>query len=146
VSDYSLDDQGLTSAEAKDFSSSLCVQTCSEAHVASYSMGTKGGPLPGEKHGWGMTLTISHLVLRSRMSWRYNSSPPWQLHGSSRTVLLLLIINSWFTQITGLMFHVATGNTVGLETGLLLPTVVTCRCLQSFCYLLFILHLLRLCS
>jgi hypothetical protein len=33
-------------AEAKDFSSNLCVQSGSEAHPASCSMGT-GGPFPG---------------------------------------------------------------------------------------------------
>jgi hypothetical protein len=32
----------------KDFSSSLCVQTGSGAHPASYSMST-GGPFPGDK-------------------------------------------------------------------------------------------------
>jgi hypothetical protein len=40
VSDYRLDDWGSVPAEAKDFSSSLCVQTSSEAHPASYSVGT----------------------------------------------------------------------------------------------------------
>jgi hypothetical protein len=35
-------------AEAKDFSSSLCVQTGSGAHPASCTMGT-GGPFPGRK-------------------------------------------------------------------------------------------------
>jgi hypothetical protein len=35
-------------AEANDFSSSLCVQTSSEAHPPSYTMGT-GGPSPGSK-------------------------------------------------------------------------------------------------
>jgi hypothetical protein len=35
-------------AEAKDFSSSLCVQTGSGAHPASCRMGT-GGPFPGGK-------------------------------------------------------------------------------------------------
>jgi hypothetical protein len=35
-------------AEAKDFSSGLCVQTSSEAHPASYPMGT-GGLFPGGK-------------------------------------------------------------------------------------------------
>jgi hypothetical protein len=33
---------------AKDFLPSLCVQTSSEAHPASYSVGT-GGPFPGGK-------------------------------------------------------------------------------------------------
>jgi hypothetical protein len=35
-------------AEAKDFSSNLCVQTGSEAHPASCTMGI-GGPFPGDK-------------------------------------------------------------------------------------------------
>jgi hypothetical protein len=43
-------------AEAKDFSSILCVQTSSEAHPASYAMGT-GDPFPGVKRGQVMTLT-----------------------------------------------------------------------------------------
>jgi hypothetical protein len=49
VSDYRLDDRvpGVRSpAEAKDFSSNLCVQTSSEAHSASCPVGT-GGPSLG---------------------------------------------------------------------------------------------------
>jgi hypothetical protein len=34
-------------ADAKDISSSLCVQTSSEAHSASYPLGTVGKALPG---------------------------------------------------------------------------------------------------
>jgi hypothetical protein len=37
-----------TPAEAKDFSSSLCVQTSSEFHPGTYLMGT-GDPFPGAK-------------------------------------------------------------------------------------------------
>jgi hypothetical protein len=51
VSDYGLDDRviGVRSpAGAKDFSSSLCVQTGSGAHPASSTNGT-GGPFPGGK-------------------------------------------------------------------------------------------------
>jgi hypothetical protein len=51
VSDYRLDDRAIgvrTPAGAKDFSFSLCVQTGSEAHPASCTMGT-GGPFPGGK-------------------------------------------------------------------------------------------------
>jgi hypothetical protein len=51
VSDYRLDNRviGVRSpAGAKDFSSILCVQTGSEAHPASCTMGT-GGPFPGGK-------------------------------------------------------------------------------------------------
>jgi hypothetical protein len=51
VSGYGLDDRAIkvrSPAGAKDFSSSLCVQTGSGAHPASYTMGT-GGPFPGGK-------------------------------------------------------------------------------------------------
>jgi hypothetical protein len=51
VSDYGLDDRAIgvrSPAGADDFSSSLCVQTSSEAHPASCTMGT-GGPFPGVK-------------------------------------------------------------------------------------------------
>jgi hypothetical protein len=51
VSDYGLDDRAIgvqSPAGAKDFSSSLCVQTGSEAHPASCTMGT-GSPFPGGK-------------------------------------------------------------------------------------------------
>jgi hypothetical protein len=53
VSDYGLDDRVIevrSPTGAEDFSSSLCVQTGSEAHPASYPMGTGGGgPFPGGK-------------------------------------------------------------------------------------------------
>jgi hypothetical protein len=51
VSDYGLDDRVIGvpfPAGAKDFSSSLCVQTVSGVHPASCPMGT-GGPFPGGK-------------------------------------------------------------------------------------------------
>jgi hypothetical protein len=51
VSDYGLDNRAIwvrSQAGAKDFSSSLCVQTGSGAHPASCTMGT-GGPFPGGK-------------------------------------------------------------------------------------------------
>jgi hypothetical protein len=51
VSDYGLDDLAIgvrSPAGANDFSSSLCVQTGSEAHPASCPMGT-GGPFSGGK-------------------------------------------------------------------------------------------------
>jgi hypothetical protein len=54
-------------AEAKDFSSSLCVQTSSEAHQASYPVGT--GVLSGGKARPGRDADhLPHLVPRSRMS------------------------------------------------------------------------------
>jgi hypothetical protein len=55
VSDYGLDDRAIgvrSAAGAKDFSSSLCVQTGSGAHPASCTMGT-GGPFPGGKSSAG---------------------------------------------------------------------------------------------
>jgi hypothetical protein len=51
VSDYGLDGWAIrfrSPAGAKDFSSSLCVQTGSGAHPASCTMGT-GGPFHGGK-------------------------------------------------------------------------------------------------
>jgi hypothetical protein len=51
VSDYGLDDRAIgvrTPAGTEDFSSTLCVQTGSGAHLASCTMGT-GGPFPGGK-------------------------------------------------------------------------------------------------
>jgi hypothetical protein len=51
VSGYVLDDRAIevrSPAESRDFSSSLCVQTGSGAHLASCTMGT-GGPLSGAK-------------------------------------------------------------------------------------------------
>jgi hypothetical protein len=43
--DYRLDDRGSIPDREKGFPSSLCVQTWSEAHPASYTVGT-GGPFP----------------------------------------------------------------------------------------------------
>jgi hypothetical protein len=51
VSDYGLDDRaigGRSPAEAKDFTTFLCVQTGSGAHPASCPMGT-GDTFPGGK-------------------------------------------------------------------------------------------------
>jgi hypothetical protein len=51
VSGYGLDDRAFevrSPAVAKDFSSSLCVQTGSGAHPVSCTKGT-GGPFPGGK-------------------------------------------------------------------------------------------------
>jgi hypothetical protein len=51
VSDYGLDDRAIrvrSPAEAKNFSSNLCVQIGCGAHPASCTMGT-GGPFPGGK-------------------------------------------------------------------------------------------------
>jgi hypothetical protein len=84
VSDYGLDDRATavrSPAEAKDFSSNLCVQTGSGAHPASCTMGTVGR-FPGAKRGRGVTLTFHlQLVPRSRMSRSYTSSPPKRHHG-----------------------------------------------------------------
>jgi hypothetical protein len=48
VSDYRPGDRGSIPVKAKDSSSSLCVQTSSEANPDSCTMGT-GGPFPGDK-------------------------------------------------------------------------------------------------
>jgi len=46
LSDYRLDDRGSIRDRGKGFSSSLCAQTSSEAHSASYPMGTGGKAWP----------------------------------------------------------------------------------------------------
>jgi hypothetical protein len=78
VSDYRLANRAIgvqSPAEAKYFSSSLCVQTGSEAHPASYPMGTVG-PSPGVKRGRGVTLTTHlYIVSRSRKSGSYTHPP-----------------------------------------------------------------------
>jgi hypothetical protein len=57
-----------STTEAKDFSSSLCVQTISEVRPASYPMVT-GGLFPGLKCGRGMTLTIHPHVVPLAPAW-----------------------------------------------------------------------------
>jgi hypothetical protein len=62
LSVYGLDDRAIevrSPAEARDFSSSLCVQTGSGAHPASCTMGT-GGPFPGGKSRPGRDLDYSN--------------------------------------------------------------------------------------
>jgi hypothetical protein len=81
---YGVDDRAIevrSPAGAKDFSSSLCVQTGSGAHPAFCTIGT-GVLSPGLKRGPDVTLTTHpHLVPRSRMSKSYTSSPPKRLRG-----------------------------------------------------------------
>jgi hypothetical protein len=49
----------------QDFSSSLCAQTSSEAHPASYPMGTRD-PFPGVKRGRGVKLTTHPTYCRGQ--------------------------------------------------------------------------------
>jgi hypothetical protein len=70
--------------EAEDFSSSLCVQTGSGAHPASYQMGT-GGSFPG-----GEARPGRDSVPRLSMSRSFSSSPPCAFMVCSGTAELLL--------------------------------------------------------
>jgi hypothetical protein len=92
LSDYGLDDQAIedrSPAGAKDFSSSLCVQTGSGAHPATCTMGT-GGTFPGAKRSRSMKLTTHpHLVPRSRATLPL---PPSATMACSGTALLLFFI------------------------------------------------------
>jgi hypothetical protein len=67
-------------AEAKNFSSSHCVQTGSEAHTASYPMGTRG-PFAGAKHDRGVTLTtrLSNAEVKNEYELYFLSplAPAW---------------------------------------------------------------------
>jgi hypothetical protein len=93
VSGYGLDDRAIgvrSPAGAKDFSSSLCVQTGSGATKPLVPM-VPGVLSPGVKYGWGVTLTTHHhLVPRSWMSRSYTSSPPSASMACSGTALILL--------------------------------------------------------
>jgi hypothetical protein len=91
MSDYRLNDRATgvrSTVEAKDFSSSLCFQTNSQAHLASYPKGN-GGPFPGVKRCRGVTLTTHpRLVPKSRINRSYTSSPLCRLHSGRGTTLL----------------------------------------------------------
>jgi hypothetical protein len=83
VSGYGLDDRAnevRSPADAKDFSSNLCVQTGSGTHP----MGIEG-PFPGAKARSGRNADRSpHLVPKSKMSRSYTFSrqaPPWRVVG-----------------------------------------------------------------
>jgi hypothetical protein len=94
VSGYGLDDWAIgvrSPAEAKDFSSNLCVQSGSGAHPASCATGT-GGPFPGGKTRPGRDADHSpHLVPSSIMSRSYTSSSPRTSMACSGTALALVI-------------------------------------------------------
>jgi hypothetical protein len=98
VSDYGLDDRAIgvrSPAGAKDLSSNLCVQTGSEAHPASCTMGT-GDPFPGGKsaaRAWRRPLTP--IYCRGR-EWVGAIPPlpqasPWRVAG-----LICLYISIWY--------------------------------------------------
>jgi hypothetical protein len=93
ISGYGPDDRVIevrSSAGTKDFSSSLCVQTCSGAHPASCTMGT-GGPFLGGKARPGRDADDSlHLVPRTLVSRSYISSLPQRLHG---------VLRDWFSLV-----------------------------------------------
>jgi hypothetical protein len=97
VSNYGLDDRAIevrSPSEAEDFSSSLCVQTGSEAHPAPCTMGT-GDPFPGGKARSGRDADHSPLSSAEVVNeWSYYSSPPqrlqWRVAGLLYFTLLLL--------------------------------------------------------
>jgi hypothetical protein len=71
--------------ETEDFSSSLCVQTGSGAHPASYTIGT-GGPFPG-----GLARPVRHAdhsppssveAKNEELYLLFPHAPPWRVAGS----------------------------------------------------------------
>jgi hypothetical protein len=109
VSDYGLDNRAIgvrSSAGAKYFPSSLCVQTGSGVHPASCTMGT-GGHFPGAKRGRGVTLTTHpHLMPRSRMSRSYISSHPSATIACSGTALLCILLITKIFKILKYTFYI----------------------------------------
>jgi hypothetical protein len=83
VSDYGLDDQNLISGRSKRFMYPLAsVPRPTLRPTQPTIQWVPGDHSPGVKHGWGEMLTTHHhLVLRSRKSRSYTSSPPWCLWG-----------------------------------------------------------------
>jgi hypothetical protein len=88
VSDYGLDDPAIavrSLAGAKDFSSSLCVQTGSGAHPASCTMGT-GGAFPGGKARPGRDADHSppssaEVEIELELYLLSPQAPPWRVAG-----------------------------------------------------------------
>jgi hypothetical protein len=88
VSGYGLDYRAIqvrSPAEAKDFSSSLCIQTGPGAHPASCPIGTGGKALLGCDAD--RSPPSSAEVENEKELY----SSPWRLHGGSGTALLNLI-------------------------------------------------------
>jgi hypothetical protein len=79
--------------EAKDFSSSLCVQTSSEAHPMSYPMSTVGPFLGGKSRPRRDAEKSTPSTVEVKKE-NYMSSPPWRLHDDSGTTLLFLLYSS----------------------------------------------------
>jgi hypothetical protein len=98
MSDYGLGDRAIGvgyTVEAKDFSSSLCVQTGSGTHPASCTVGTRG-PFSRAKARPGRDVDhSSHIVSRSGMSRSYTSSPPCATMMCSGTALPFTILFLW---------------------------------------------------
>jgi hypothetical protein len=83
VSDYGLDNRAIgvrSPAGAKDFTSSLFVQTGSGAYPASCTMGT-GGPFSGGKVRPGRDADHSPPSSAEVVNGRSYTSPPKRLHG-----------------------------------------------------------------
>jgi hypothetical protein len=95
VSDYGRDNQAIEvrSPTGADFSSSLCVQTGSGAHPASYPMGT-GGSFPGGKARPGRDADHSPPS-SAEVKYEYElylspHVPPWRVAGTALLLLILL--------------------------------------------------------
>jgi hypothetical protein len=84
-------------AEAKDFSSRLCVQTGSEAHPVSCTMGT-GDLFPVVKRDWGPF--SAEVKNEYELYFLSPLAPAWR----SRTALLLYFISVHLTFVTSFSF------------------------------------------
>jgi hypothetical protein len=96
LSTYGLDDRAIgvrSRAEAKEFSSSLCVQTGSEAHPTSCTIGTVGAFLGGKERPGHDAVHSPHLVARTIMSRSYTLSTPSASMACSGTALIHFSVN-----------------------------------------------------
>jgi hypothetical protein len=86
MSDYRLDNGVQSPTGAENFSSSLCIQTGSGAHPASYPMGTRG-PLPGDEAWLGHDAdhsppTSAEVKNEQELYLLSPHAPPWRVAGS----------------------------------------------------------------
>jgi hypothetical protein len=92
VSDYRLARLGFDPRHMrKDFPSILCVQTGSETHPTSCTLGTGGSFRDGKALPGRDADHSHHLVLRSRMSRSYIASASWRLHAVAGHFYLLIL-------------------------------------------------------
>jgi hypothetical protein len=111
---------------AEDFSSSLCVQTGSGAHPASYSMGT-GGPFPGGKARPGLDADHSppssaEVKNEQELYLLSPHAPPWRVAGSLYLTRILI------STVIFILIVIQTPIIIFISIGTVIPTITVIAC------------------